>query len=421
MTTFTGIDLSNMISEIAEKRALKKDSEIIRERVYDPNGNSHAFQFGAPPAWWDREQRANLDHFSKDPLVLLDAAGGNFTVEKVPTGYFLNGQWIELENQRAVVRTDKKGSAAVLTSSVTKEFSDVPYSRLIQIPDMALDVSDFEDPSIRAFVQEQMDQDLSSNPKINLSDILTPWGCSVWQNGKAITYQYKAGEITPNPEDVDDRYECYLTITSSLDGTMATKFFLTIIRVVCRNTNAHAHAQGWANLSNNEKLRQSLKRTGKMEQHLANWYRSVVEVLYGSQRFANAYSALAKKQFKSISDQKRLAEYICNVFDLDLEKSGRGNRDKATFQKVLEFSMNSDYGQQPRITNWLEAYNGVTAYIQHGRQVNNLAEGEEGVKQREEKLSYKLLVEQDDILSRAWSLVQKAAELDEDVVVEMSA
>lgn len=421
MTTFSGIDLSNMISEIAEKRALKKDSEIIRERVYDPNGNSHAFQFGAPPAWWDREQRANLSHFNKDPMVLLEAAGGNFSVEKAPTGYFLNGQWIELENQRAVVRTDKKGSAAVLTSSVTKEFSDVPYSRLIQIPDMAVDVSDFEDASIRSFLQEQVDQDLSSDSKINLSDILIPWGCSVWQNGKALTYQYKVGEITPNAEDTDDKYECYLTITSSLDGTMATKFFLTIIRVVCRNTNAHAHAQGWANLSNNEKLRQSLKRTGKMEQHLANWYRSVVEVLYGSQRFANAYSALAKKQFKSISDQKRLAEYICNVFDLDLEKSGRGNRDKATFQKVLEFSMNSDYGQQPRITNWLEAYNGVTAYIQHGRQVNNLAEGEEGVKQREEKLSYKLLVEQDDILSRAWSLVQKAAELDEDVTVEMSA
>lgn len=419
-----GIDLTGMLANIQAKRATKKgDVEVQREKVYDPDGNSHAFQHGSAKAWWDPNGKSILESFDRDPLTLLTRAGGNFTVEKVSTGYQYNGNWIELDNQKAIIRTDKVGAPAVLTSNVTKEFNTMSYANIVKIPDLVVSLDDFEDENgenpVRDMLQNQehfSDQDLLQNPNVELSDLLIPWGCSVWQNGKQLTYQFKVGDIHPNVLDNTDRYEVYLTITTSMDGTAATKFFLTIVRVVCKNTNAHAHAQGWAPLSRNEKLRQSIKRTANMKDNLDKWHSSMVEVLTGSLQFQKAFKALSQK--KPVN-QGQIANYISKVFSLDLNNEGRGKRDKGTFERVLSTMLNPAYGQSGSVNSWLDIYNGVTAYIQHGRQVNNLAEGERGNQQREEKLAYKLLVEEDTLLSTAWSTIQDFAELPRDSRAQM--
>jgi len=432
----TGIDLQALLKNVQNKRTNAKavPTETQREKVYDPHGNSHAFQFGSSPAWWDRKGKAILPKFNADPVYLLEKAGGNFDTEKVTLGYFSDGQWVELDNARGVIRTDRKGTSAVLTSNVTREYNTMSYRDIVKLPEFLrdedgskvpfeIDLNDFErngQNPVRDMLQDQEQfskRDLNDNPKVLLGDLLTPWGCSVWQNGRQLTFQYLVGNIFPNVNDKKDKYEVYLTIMSSMDGTAATKFFLTIQRVVCKNTNAHAIANGWMPIANSQKLQQSIKRTANMADNLPNWHRSMLEVLTGSAAFQRAFTNLSNRPITNMAD---VGDCVQEVFKLDLEAKGQGKRGMGTFERVLQTMLNPMYGQTDRATNWLEVYNGLTAYITHERQVNNLPDGDEGNRQREEKLAYKIQVENDDKIAKAWNVVQKYAGVPKQEQVHMN-
>lgn len=445
--TMTILNLDNLLRDLQDKKVTKtNDDESGREKVYDPHGNRHTFQYGTKKVYWDPEGKAILPEFTTDPLVFLNNSGGDFNVEKAPTSYFLNGEFHLIPNSRTIVRVDADGTHSVLTDGVTKDYNTTPYRDIIRLPDVlkidtgtkdangnqvfserpfAIDLNDFDieetgDNPVRDFLQQQdkfSGIDLNDHPKVMVSDLLTPWGCSVWQNGKQLTFQYKIGSMSPNTLDSDDKYDVYLTIMSSLDGTVSTKFFLTIVRVFCKNTNAHAVAQGWMKLSEQDKLKQSIKRTSKMQEHQQRWYLSMMESLSGSVEFLNAFKRLSRTRLKSQAD---FGEVVTKLFKIDLEAKGQGKRGKSTFERVIMTMRDPKYTNDPNIENWLQLYNGLTAYIQHGRQVNNLPDGSEGERQREEKLQYKLMVERDTTLAESWKMVQQYAGFDSHEMVKMT-
>jgi len=271
------INVSSVLADITSKSD-KDLIEVIRHG-YDPKGNRHCFNFGMGPAWWDMQGSANLTEFTRDPMVLLKGAGLDFDVVKALTVSQLpDGNIIESSpKEYNLLRSDDL--KVKLQTGVTGGYNITPYREIVQIPnEVIIKPSDFG-TDVVSFLQGQHENVDLQDAEMSVNELLSPAGASCWQQGKVMTFQYFIGSFEPRPGDA---HRVYFNIESSLDGSKATRYYLTIVRVVCENTQMHAEQDGWAKLLGADKQRQRIRRTSNMDVRIQAWRDGIGSVLAGA-------------------------------------------------------------------------------------------------------------------------------------------
>jgi len=146
----------------------------------------------------------------------------------------------------------------------------------------------------------------------------------------------------------------YLTITTSHDGTEATRVGFTPVRIVCANTLAMAHSHQLSKL-----LR--VRHTASQKTTL-DAIRDTINLV--DQEF-NATGAQYAKLMTcgiSMSDLRRYVKLVCEV-DPDMPDKALGGRKRNQIDAIIKLAINGT-GQDGSLTAW-SAYNGVTEYVTH--------------------------------------------------------
>jgi len=411
MTTNNLFD-SLMAAEMKKNEKAGKAGEESTRQVYDPKGNSHWFNKGFAPPWWgERLRQRNLGadgvdaEFQTDPMVGLRKAGGDFDLALGKAGTQIGDDFVaNVPVSYNLLRTDTN---FVLRTGLNNDSPVIPYSKIVILPDnIAVSLQDFlldENPddlkrmnddqkaiynrqiaTARERSQKIKDFLEKNNPgmkfdkedvSVPLNQILKPAGCNVWRNGRSITLQYFVGTMEPRPGDV---HRVFLNVEAATDGSKSTRYYLTIVRVVCENTQAHAEADGWAKLTNIQKDRQSMRirRTSKMEQRLSEWHNSIVDVLMGAVEVMDVFSQLAGKQ---IAENKAKRDAIIRtviIDQFDLEKTGKNGtvskRTQNRLDEILEAVYADKFGGGKDCLTYFDLYNGITNYQSNFKTVNGL-------------------------------------------------
>lgn len=422
------IDVDALIADVQSKRKTpaKGDKKTNREKVYDPRGNLHCFNLGASKPVFDPKGKFMLKEYTKDETYMLDFAGGVFNTTTVQLYFEYNGVKHQMPNSHAVLRVLEDGKFNILTDGVTRDFNTMSYKDIIRIPEVAtmtiedgdkkvekevpfeIDLSTFDGPDgnnvVRDALQTQKrfeDRDFNENPKILVKDILAPHSCHVWQYAKQMNFNYLLFTFYPDATRPEEPYNAYLDISSSLDGSASTKYSLMIERQgVAPVVMVHTLAENMLHMDDN--VVASVKRTSNMAQNAKVLHRAVMEALKGATLFESMLNAMS---MTSPSTQADMGEYITKVFDINILDQGQGKRNIGTMEKILATTVDKAYGQKKKPQTWLDIYTGVMCWLFFDRQVNNLPNDEEGTLQSIEKLLYKLLVENDKAIIKAWKVL----------------
>lgn len=385
---------NNIISTISDINNKSNNDKVDAVRhSYDPKGNRHCFNAGFEAAWWDRDNNARLTEFTKDPMVLLRGAGLDFDVVKAETVSMLdNGEFIRsTPAEYNLLRSDNY--SVRLQTGVTGTYSTIPYRDIIRVPDeVVISADDFEDKSVSEFIQGLTDKDLFSG-LIPVNEILSPAGASSWSNGKVMTYQYFIGTFEPRPGDA---HRVFFNIESSLDGSKATRYYLTVVRVVCENTQLHAEQDGWNKLLGIDKSRQRIRRTSNMDARIATWQNGIASVLVGASQTANVFKMLASKKIADTAAEREriILAFVENSFELKPKSESKMavTRAKNTLDKILVSAIYEDQLGGGKCETWIDLWNGVTSWNQHFAQVNGL----DTESQREERRYMRQLLDDGD-------------------------
>lgn len=146
----------------------------------------------------------------------------------------------------------------------------------------------------------------------------------------------------------------YLTITTSHDGTEATRVGFTPIRIVCANTLAMAHSDAASKL-----LR--VRHTKGQSNTLAT-IRETIDLV--DQEFIATGEQYAKLMQCGLS-LKELRCYVKMVCEVDPDQSEKtlGGRMRKRIDKIVQLALHGK-GQDGSMTAW-SAYNGVTEMLSH--------------------------------------------------------
>lgn len=400
----------SVFDTIVKSKAENADADVQTSRlVYDPKGNSHAFNRGFGPAWWfammkERNNGASGERkeFTDSMEVLMKDAGAYFDLRKGLNCTKLDDGTI-LESNPKIYNLHRADSGFLLKSGVPASAPLTPYHKIVCIPEnVGIAFQDFlldEDPTLvnkmsaneKAVYEKEMKEHreraekvkkfLQSNNvdtegfdakglKIPLSKILKPAGVNCWQNGKSITAQYFIGECEPRPGDV---HRIFFTVEASLDGTKAARYYLTIVRVVCENTQMHAEADGWNVLLGMQKERQRIRRTANFEENLVKWHNSMVNVLIGAIETIDVFTKLAAKKIAEDRNQREAAikAFIADSFGIDL-KAAKTKRAENNLAKILDAVYMDTLGGGKECETYFDLLNGVTNYRQNFMAVNGL-------------------------------------------------
>jgi hypothetical protein len=388
-------NITSTISSIVSNASSKsdKDREAVGRHAYDPKGNRHCFQHGMSPAWWDAQNNAQLAEFTREPMVLLRGAGLDFDVIKAETVSMLdNGEIIRsTPAEYNLLRSDDH--RVRLQTGVSGSYSTIPYRDIIRVPnEVVISAEDFEDKSVSEFVENLTDKDLFSG-SIPVNEILTPAGASSWANGKVMTFQYYIGTFEPRPGDA---HRVYFNIESSLDGSKATRYYLTVVRVVCENTQLHAEQDGWRKLLASQKNLQRIRRTTNMDARIAGWHGGIASVLAGASQTADVFKMLANKKIADTAAERQriILSFVENAFELKPKGESKTAVTKAsnTLTKVLDLAIYEERFGGGNCETWIDLWNGVTSWNQHFAQVNGL----DTESQREERRYMRLLLDDGD-------------------------
>lgn len=355
--------------------------------VYDPAGNAHCFNAGMEPGWWDKANKAALKEYTPYMQRLMQGCEADFDVTKGVCGTLIeSGEFVQSKPlQYNLLRADRP--EVTLQVGVSASYSTNPHRDVLIIPEeVTICLSDFEDkPEVAKFLQEQ-------NPDVELGDIeipvnslLSPAGCNSWSDGRTVTCQYLIGEIEPRG---GDKHRVYLTVVSPLDGSSVAKYFVTIVRIVCENTMAHAITEGWNKLTATEKLLQRApRRTAQFSTKLALWHNNFTDALTGSLQILEVFKKMANTKIAETRNQRELAIklFVCDQLGLDLNAKTKTGRTRAvnTLDSVLSKAIyNDDLGGGVNCETQFDLLCGWTAHTQHFAQVNGL---DKNIRLEEEK------------------------------------
>lgn len=159
-------------------------------------------------------------------------------------------------------------------------------------------------------------------------------------------------------DDIDvgggDRVAKYLTLTSSHDGSEATKVGFTPVRIVCWNTLSYAHSTGVSKM-----LR---------VRHTAGQHDSLSAIRETIDLVDREFVATGE-QYKRLltcglspAELRRYVKLVCDV-DPEVPEKSLSGRMRKRIDKICRLAINGK-GQDGSLTAW-SAYNGVTEYFSH--------------------------------------------------------
>ena len=399
---------------IRSKDRSEKDSGAAASTrfAYDPKGNTHCFQGpkkdadgnvlvpGASVAWWTEQMRNRnggfdgiLPEFDPNPLRLLEGAGGRFKVSRALCGSQLPDGTFIANNPRSynLMREDNQ---RILQTGVSADYSVKPYEEIVVIPDdIVLTAKDFGKENNAVLDELQLlypNEDVrSENIEIPVNKLMTPWSCSVWLEGAKVTYQFLLGEVSIK----GDKYKKFLTIRSCFDGSKSTEYFITLVRVVCENTEFHADVEGWQSLMGYEKTRARIRRNGRqMDEKIHNWHQTMGNAIFALAEIQQVFTKLAStKLAEGIAErEKAVKAFVMESFNL--KEEGKTKRTENRTADVLEAVYNRDFGGG-QCETLLDLWHGMTFVKQHNDQVNGLKTEAE----REEKRYMNMLLVDADV------------------------
>lgn len=184
----------------------------------------------------------------------------------------------------------------------------------------------------------------------------------VLKNGRVIFAMCKINE--ENEEVVKgDAIKRYILLSTSFDGTQATRAGFTPVRVVCANTLAAAKSNAESKLLRIRHHKRQMEVLDKVRE---------IMVLANSefQATLEQYRFLAKSK---IVNHKDLVEYVIKVLDVDVDENGEMST--RSFNRVKEISDLAyvGIGSDLAAGTWWSAYNAVTEHLSHnaGRNADN--------------------------------------------------
>ena len=377
--------LNKIQAAIAQANAAKllgdKDpsSEVTFRNAYDPNGNSHCFQFGMEPSWWDKTNCATLPAFDRNPINMMKGAGAYFqpllaeVVSRLPDGRIIDSN----PKKYNLLRSDRLD--VTLQVGVSGAYPVDPHHEVCIVPDdVTISAQDFEGEDqkpLLAFLQAQHPDVEINEIEVPINDLMTVAGCNCWSDGRVVTMQYKIGEWEPR---AGDKHVAYLTVISPLDGSSVPLYFLTIVRVVCENTMAHAKQDGWAKLTGLQQLRQrGPRRTSSFTGKKAVWHGGFVNVLAGAVQIFDTFKKMAEQKIAATRDARDsiIRKFVVDQMDLDINSKTKTGATRAnnTLEAVLNKAIyNDDLGGGKNCETLFDLWCGWTAQETHFAQVNGL-------------------------------------------------
>lgn len=388
----------------------EKDKEALPRAVWDPKKNLHCFNKGFGRAWYDKGGNTLQNRFITDPMEMLRATKLDFTPKMGQAGTIIDGEFVPTTPATYnIVRGDDP--TITLQVGVGGNYNLKPYSEIVKIPDsVEISPGDFDPKSgVMDFLQSQHPEvDLGNlDLKIPVNQILLPAGCSSWQDGRKITFQYFIGEMEPAP---GDKHHLFLNIESALDGTKTTRYYLTMVRVVCENTQLHAEQQGWNNLADAEKLRQRIRRTGRMDEKIVFWHENISNVLVGAVQTMNLFKTLASRKIADSETRRKkiVEEFVTEIFNLDAKGTGKGATQKNNLkEQILKFAIFESNWGGDKCETFYDLWNGITSWNSRWARVNGL----ENDNERDERRYFLQLtsdIQQKELNNQFVSLLQLA-------------
>ncbi len=157
----------------------------------------------------------------------------------------------------------------------------------------------------------------------------------------------------------DDIVDKYLLLTNSHDGSSPVHIAFTPIRVVCANTLAMA----LKNASSDRRL--SIRHTATAAARIRDVGEYLASINLTFERNAEVYRELARLSIHAME----LHDYLRTLFP-DPEEGSLRNRARATRERITARFENG-LGTDSTATTWWRAYNAVTEYVDHERNLNN--------------------------------------------------
>lgn len=151
----------------------------------------------------------------------------------------------------------------------------------------------------------------------------------------------------------NDKVRPYLMLSSSHDGSQATRVGFTPIRIVCANTLAAAH-QGKRNII-------SVKHTDSQHEAL--------EVVRETMDIVNSTFRTTAEQYRRMAQsgisEKQLAKFAMDCLDIKEDDTKVSTQKRNQLQRIVELALYGK-GQTGELTAWT-AYQGLTEWISHER------------------------------------------------------
>lgn len=366
-------------AKLGDKDKDNTTSDTVHRNAYDPKGNSHCFQFGMSPSWWDHSNCATLEAFDRNPLTVMKGAGAYFTpllaevVSRLPDSRIVDSN----PKKYNLLRSDRLD--VTLQVGVSGAYPIDPHHEVCIVPDdVTISAEDFEGDSkqgIIDFLQAQHPDVEINTIELPINDLMTVAGCNCWSDGRVVTMQYQIGEWEPRP---GDKHVAYLTVVSPLDGSSVPLYFLTIVRIVCENTMAHAKQDGWAKLTGLQQLRQrGPRRTASFTGKKAEWHGGFVNVLAGAVQIFETFKKMATTKIAETRNARDLIikQFVVDQLELDMNAKTKTGATRAanTLDGVLTKAIyNDDLGGGKNCETLFDLWCGWTAQETHFAPVNGL-------------------------------------------------
>lgn len=373
----------NVLAKVAEANAPKNDKDSkgfgpdSGRLAYDPRGNSHCFNKGFEPSWWDANNCASLDEFTPHMAPLMKGAGAYFDVVKGLCGTVLpDGTFVE-SNPKSYNLLRKDRLDVTLQVGVGAQYATDPHYEVCIVPEeVTITASDFADQKgVLEFLQAQHPDVEINEIELPVTQLMTPAGCNCWSDGRVVTTQYLLGEFEPRG---GDKHRVFLTVVSPIDGSKTGRFYLTVVRIVCENTMAHAEEDGWAKLTGLQQLRQRApRRTASYTKRLADWHGGFSNVMAGSVQILETFKKMAGTKIAATQNRRDeiIRQFVCDQLGLDLNAKTKTGATRAanTLDSVLTKAIyNDDLGGGKNCETLFDLWCGWTAQTQHFAQVNGL-------------------------------------------------
>jgi phage/plasmid-like protein (TIGR03299 family) len=166
-------------------------------------------------------------------------------------------------------------------------------------------------------------------------------------------------KINAGQEEVvkGDPINRYCLVSTSFDGTQATRFGFTNIRVVCANTLALAHDK---NTAGNKLLR--IKHHKNQMDVISKIRDIMVLATQEFQATMEQYRFLAKSK---IVNKKDLVEYVTKALDVEVDPNGNVHpRSANRITEIVKLTYEG-IGAELAEGTWWSAYNAVTEHLSH--------------------------------------------------------